>query len=163
MKPQDKILVSIGAISVLCISSFTGYTLFATKDSDVPRTAATTNTTSNSSPTTPQQTSSVAGTPSTYAGGTYSETISYYVPRGVRNGVTVRVTVKDNIVTDVTTNHDYSDRESAYYIDSFDQEIKPSIVGKNLGTASPSRVGGASLTTTAFDDALDTIRNDAKA
>jgi hypothetical protein len=48
------------------------------------------------------------------------------------------------------------------YIDSFDSSIKSVVIGKSLDM-SLSRVGGASLTTHGFEDALATIANQAKA
>ena len=49
------------------------------------------------------------------------------------------------------------------YIDSFVSAVQNAVVGKGVDGLSPSRIGGASLTTQAFDDALATIRTDAKA
>ena len=49
------------------------------------------------------------------------------------------------------------------YISGFESSVNSSASGQSLATYSPSRIGGASLTTAAFDDALDTIRSQAMA
>lgn len=166
MKPQDKILVVTGTAMVLTVASFTGYSLFITKDADVTKTARTGTTSSSvsaSSPTTTQQSSSAASATSTYKDGTYTTTTRYGVPHGAMNTVTVKLTVSGGTVTAVSTSHDYQDPESAGYIDWFNQDIESAVVGQSLGNVSVSRVGGASLTSMAFDNALDTIRSDARA
>lgn len=117
-------------------------------------------------PTTSQTTSSTTASTSTSSGykdGTYTAAASYSVPRS-SNTIDVSLTVKDGVVTAVKTSHNYSDRESGMYIDSFDSSIQSSVVGKSIGSlTSLSRVGGASLTTYGFEDALATIANQAKA
>lgn len=166
MRTQDKLFVTIASIIVLAGAGYTGYTLFVTKDSDTTKTSTTTSTDSASATTTPttsQQSSNSSSASTSYKDGTYTETMSYSVPHGDTNSVTVKLTVANGVITAVSTTHDYQDHESAEYIDMFDQEIQSAVVGKNLSGFSVSRVGGASLTSSAFNDALDTIRNDADA
>ena len=98
-----------------------------------------------------------------YKDGTYKATTSYYVPHGANNSLTASVTVSGGKVSAVTVNNNYSDQESSYYIDSFVSAVQNAVVGKSIDGLSLSRIGGASLTTQAFDDALATIRTDAKA
>lgn len=85
------------------------------------------------------------------------------VPHGGQNSIKVTVTVTDGEISAVQTSHDYQDRESGYYIDSFDADIKAAMAGTNISDAYAARVGGASLTSSAFNDALQTIENEAKA
>jgi hypothetical protein len=70
--------------------------------------------------------------------------------------------MKNGVISALKTSHSYGDRESGMYIDSFDSSIKSVVIGKSLDM-SLSRVGGASLTTHGFEDALATIANQAKA
>lgn len=167
MNSKDKVLVTVGTVAVLGVASFTGYALFATKNTDTSAQVAaqTTSTPSSSATTTttatPTSTSTASG--SAYKDGQYSTTINYGVPHGGSNSITVNLTVKDGVVTAVTTDNSYQDGESGMYIDSFKSGLNGAVVGKSLGDLSVSYVGGASLTSFAFNDALDTIRSDAKA
>lgn len=101
---------------------------------------------------TPQPTPSV--TPQTDQ--TNNNKTQYYVPGGA-NSIDVTITTKAGVVTDVKNVHKYADRESSSYIQSFDSAIKKYIVGKNIKNVSPSRIGGASLTSNAFFEALQQI------
>ena len=124
---------------------------------------ATNTATASTTPTSPS-TSTTPATTSGYKDGNYSATASYTVPRGYENSITVTLTVKDGLVTAAKSTHTYTDHESAMYIDSFDGSIQSSVVGKTIRSLSSlSRVGGASLTTSGFDDAITTIATRAKA
>ena len=100
-------------------------------------------------------------TTSGYKDGTYSASAGYQVPHG-SNTIDLTITMKNGVISALKTSHDYGDRESGMYIDSFDSSIKSVVIGKSLDM-SLSRVGGASLTTHGFEDALATIANQAKA
>lgn len=168
MKPQDKILLSIGTVAVLAISSVVGYELFATGDSQSTKSTATAQTQQSSAQTTPPttdttNTNTTNSTSSGYKDGSYTASSSYEVPHGNQNNVSATLTIAGGKITNVTTNNDYSDEESAQYVDFFKQEISSTIVGQSLADVSVSRVGGASLTSSAFNDVLDTIRTQAKA
>lgn len=170
MKQQDKVFMGVGSGVVAVIAIATGVYLFGGGDESakVSTPTATSGATASTSDaaTTTSTTSSTATTSSsgatTYKDGTYTANVTYYVPHG-SNSLTAKVTVAGNKITAVTVNDDYSDNESAMYVDSFESAIKSAVVGHDLGSLSLSRIGGATLTTQAFDDALTTIRNDAKA
>lgn len=70
---------------------------------------------------------------------------------------------KNGKITAVTTKNSYSDHESGRYVDSFESSFSSDATGESLASYSPSRIGGASLTTHAFADVLDQIRSDAAA
>ena len=168
MNSKDKFLVTVGTVAVLGVASFTGYALFATKNTDTTAQVAAQSTSvpSSSATTTAASTSTTASSASgTYKDGQYSTTTTYGVPHGYTNSITVNLTVKDGVVTAVDTTNSFEsrDRESGMYIDSFESGISGSVVGKSLSDLAVSYVGGASLTSLAFNDALDTIRSDAKA
>ena len=56
-----------------------------------------------------------------------------------------------------STKHNYSDRKSAMYIQSFNSEVQSEVVGQKLSNVSPTRIGGASLTSQGFYDVLANI------
>jgi hypothetical protein len=128
-----------------------------TTSSNIVTATATPTSSSKASSTATPTSASVA---STYTDGTYAATVSYSVPRG-SNKLTAELTISNGAVTAVSTTHDYTDRESGEFISNFDAKIKASVVGKNISSLSLSRIGGASLTTRAFTNALTTIKNDA--
>ena len=120
-------------------------------------------TTSNaSSSSTAQSTTSTTAT-SSYKDGTYKASVSYSVPHGETNTIDVEITIKNGVVSSVNTDNDYADHESGSYISSFEGSISSKVVGKALSELSLSRVGGASLTTSAFKKAITTISTQAKA
>ncbi len=98
-----------------------------------------------------------------YKNGTYSATATYSVPSGAQNDIKVTLTIQGDTIIAVTTNNNISESQSQYYVDSFNSNINSAVVGSALTDAYAGRVGGASLTSNAFDDALRTIVNDAKA
>ena len=98
----------------------------------------------------------------TYKDGTYAATASYSVPRA-SNTISVNITIANNIVTNVTTTHKYTDSQSGMYVDSFDGAISSKVVGQSVSNLSLSRVGGASLTTVGFVQALNTVISNAAA
>ncbi len=175
MKQQDKIFIVVGSTAVLVTAGITGAWLFGKSDATT-QSKSTAATSSGASATTTSQntttadvaaTASAADTSSTaaatgYKDGTYTATATYYVPRG-SNSMSAKVTVSGGKVTAVSVNHDYSDRESGMYIDSFESALQSAVVGKSIDGLSLNRIGGATLTTQAFDDALTTVRNEAKA
>jgi len=171
MKQQDKVFMIVGSTAVLVAAGITGAWLFGKSDTTAnavtagSSTVATQNTTAASTvtPTTTTSSSSSATSSSGYKDGTYKATSSYYVPRGATNSLTASVTISGGKISTVTVNNDFSDQESSMYIDSFVSAVQNAVVGKSVDGLSLGRIGGASLTTQAFDDALATIRTDAKA
>lgn len=171
----------VGTVAILAILSSAGYvvrtstnntvgashntsntSIIASKsEDDSEATNATTQTASSSSA---GASSSTSNTSSGYKNGSYKATASYSVPRNYTNDITVDLVVKDGVISSLKVNDTYSDRESQMYIDSFESSIQSTVVGKPLDSAqSLSRVGGASLTTYGFDDAIQQIINNAKA
>jgi|GEM_PF-828104 uncharacterized protein with FMN-binding domain len=178
MKPQEKTFIIVGTSAILLAAGIGGSYLFFAKDNSTASTASTSATsaqaTSDDTATTPSTASSGESSSNTtatgastttssgYKEGTYSADTSYSVPLGYSNSIGVSVTIKDGVVTAVKTTQNYTDRESGMYIDSFESSLQNAVVGKSIGSLQLNRIGGATLTTVAFDDALDSIRNDAK-
>lgn len=169
MKQQDKIFMVVGSTAVLVTAGITGAWLFGKTNATTATTSSVTassedTTTTPSAPTastTATSSSSSATTSAVFKDGTYKASTSYMVPHG-SNSLTASVTISGGKVTSVSVNHDYADQESGRYIDSFESVLQGAVVGKSVDGLSLSRIGGASLTTQAFDDALITIRTDAK-
>lgn len=175
---NDSTPAIVGALAIAIIISAAAYvvtqnssnsttsvaanTQTATKETTSQTTDAATSTANSSqaadTTTTTNSTSSTGG----YNDGTYAASADYSVPHG-NNSIKVSLTVKNGVVASVSSSHDYADHESGMYVDWFDAAIDNFVVGKSLGDISLNRVGGASLTTYGFDDALATIANQAKA
>lgn len=168
----------IGSVAVAIVLGVGGF-LFMSGATAKPSGSLTSSSTSSSSssqstpvastvaPSTASSVASAASSPaatssSPYKDGTYNATSNYYVPGG-RNSLTVTLTISSGSITDVKTNSTADSYQSQSYVDSFNSNISSAVVGSTLDNASQSRVGGASLTTSAFDDALNTITNNAKA
>lgn len=98
----------------------------------------------------------------TYKNGTYTQTVSYRVPEGANESITVSLTIKDDVVTALTYSADAKKRESAKYQDRFGGLVENLVVGESLDSISLSRVGGASLTTRAFNTLVDQIQYEAQ-
>lgn len=126
----------------------------ATTATNVANTATATATTSSSP--------SASSVGSGYKNGTYTATVSYSVPKGATNQIAVQATISDGKITAVSSKDTFSDRESGDYIDSFESSLKADVVGQPLSGFSASRIGGASLTTYAFEEAIQKIATQAK-
>jgi len=94
--------------------------------------------------------------------GTYTSTVSYNVPHGSTDSITVTATIANGVITDVKNAHYAADRESQSYQNWFELEYKPLVIGKTPTNVLLSRIGGASLTTNAFNRAISNIQVKAK-
>lgn len=100
----------------------------------------------------------------TYRNGTYTAVRSYNVPEGETNTITVIMTLQNDKVLAVSAGHNAdASNKSLQYIGRFESNVCSTVCGQSLTGLSPSRISGASLTTAAFDQALDTIRTNARA
>jgi hypothetical protein len=94
-----------------------------------------------------------------YRNGTYSAQSSYRTPDGTYQ-ISVNLTVANDKITGSTISFDSRGARDGYS-KRFSSSYQSAIIGQDLGSASLSRVGGASLTTRAFNTALDSIRSQA--
>ncbi len=92
----------------------------------------------------------------TYVDGIYSTHTNYRTPNGTYQ-MMVGVTVKDDEVTTATLSFD-SEGARDSYSKRFTSSYKNTLIGNDLETVNLSRIGGASLTTKAFNTALSNIR-----
>lgn len=91
-----------------------------------------------------------------YIDGTYEESISYQVPKST-NTLTAKISIVDDIITEVTTTHEYTSQKSKEYTDPFDKEISAAVVGKKISSVDLSILGGASITSDAFNKIIDSL------
>lgn len=92
-----------------------------------------------------------------YTDGTYEATGSYQSPHGTES-VDVTVTLKDDVVTDVTVVGHADNPDTTHYQGEFVAGIADVVVGKDIDEISVDRVGGSSLTSGGFRDALEQIK-----
>ncbi len=93
--------------------------------------------------------------------GEFKSSVNYRVPAGHTEDLELAIEINDGVISSVefeleATNSE-SKRYQGWFEDSFDQS---ELIGKKIEDVDLSRVGGASLTTNAFMDALDIIAND---
>lgn len=98
----------------------------------------------------------------TYKDGQYTSSITYTVPSRDTGVIKVQLTLANDIITNVSISQTANERSSDEYQSSFANSYQSYVIGKNINTISLSRIGGASLTTGGFQQALTVIRNDAK-
>lgn len=174
MDTKNKIFTVVGSVALLAVSVVGGYALFSDKanttTASVATSSASTNTSSSSSvaavsttPASEENSTAAAKTTTSYKDGTYTATVRYNVPHGAQNQIAVTLTVAGSKITAVKTSDNYTDRESGMYVNSFESSVSSDATGQPIASYSPSRVGGASLTTMAFSDAIDQIRTAASA
>ncbi|MEN9920502.1 MAG: hypothetical protein RL538_395 [Candidatus Parcubacteria bacterium] len=110
-------------------------------------------------PQTSTQTSIAPVSTNTYTNGTYAASQTYRTPEGTYT-MNVKVSVADDTVSGVTVQFD-SEGARDGYSRKFSSAYQSTVLGKDLEAVHLSRIGGASLTTTAFNKALDSIRSQA--
>lgn len=125
------------------------------------RTPAKTGGSGSSSTPQPPVTSKPSNT-SGYANGTYSSTIGYRTPESIE-AVKVTLTVSDGTVTDASVANTGSEPTSRRYQYAFANSYRSYVIGKSLASLDLNRVAGSSLTTLAFDAAVNKIRSEASA
>lgn len=97
-----------------------------------------------------------------YKDGTYSSTGEYTSPAG-KEEVGVSLTLKNNIVTDVTFTPKATNEISVKLQTMFADGYKTLVVGKDINTVKLNKVSGSSLTPKGFNDAIEKIKLQAKA
>lgn len=99
---------------------------------------------------------------SDYKDGTYRSQVTYFTPNRDEYLIDVSLTIKDDVVS--AANVAYSQgAEIDPNAQRFEGAYRTEVVGKEVDSLNLSRVGGASLTTGAFNKALAEIKADAEA
>lgn len=102
-------------------------------------------------------------TSSIYADGTYRATGSYLTPRRTSHDIEVELTIENDIV--VASNVLYDGQASGFSNDNqarFDGTYQTEVIGQPLDSINLSRVGSASLTSNAFNEAKAKIASAAR-
>lgn len=102
-------------------------------------------------------------TVSTFADGSYTTAVSYFTPRRTEHTMDVTLVVADGVITDASILWDGKAEASTPSHRGFADAYQAEVIGQNLETIDLSRVGGASLTSDAFNEAIDTIEAEARA
>jgi uncharacterized protein with FMN-binding domain len=97
-----------------------------------------------------------------YADGVYDATASYFTPNNTEHVIDVSLTIADGVVAGVEVVYDGSSAKTPNH-SRFDAAVAGDVVGVPLDDVQLSRTGGASLTSEAFNEAVDTIKQDAAA
>lgn len=97
-----------------------------------------------------------------YKDGTYTATQKYSTPEDTES-IRVTVTVKSDVITEVSASPSALSRDSKEYANAFVNNYKTYVVGKSLKGLKLNRVSGASLTTQGFNNAIITIQSQAQA
>lgn len=88
---------------------------------------------------------------------TFSAEASYFTPNRTEHEMLVTLTLKDRVVVEANVLYDGSAPNTPAH-NGFDQAYKNEVIGKRLNEINLSRVGGASLTSNAFNDAVAEIQ-----
>ena len=99
---------------------------------------------------------------SVYRNGTYTATGSYMSPGG-EDQLGVTLTLKDDVITDVSVTLGANDHRSLSFQNIFAENYKQYVVGKNITGLYLNAVSGSSLTPRGFNDALEKIKAQARA
>lgn len=97
-----------------------------------------------------------------YKNGTYSATGSYDSPGGMEQ-IGVTLTIQNDVVTGASVSPMPSDGTSARYQNMFASGYKAQVVGQSVDSINLQYVSGSSLTPIGFDNALASIKTQAKA
>jgi uncharacterized protein with FMN-binding domain len=98
-----------------------------------------------------------------YDDGVYEATADYQSPNGTET-IKVTLTLEGDVVTDVEVEGASVDPspEVERYQGEFEDGIAAEVVGKNLDDLQVDRVGGSSLTSGGFNEAVDQIKTKAQ-
>jgi hypothetical protein len=87
---------------------------------------------------------------------TFTANASYFTPRRTQHDIEVTLTLKDRVVVDANVTYDGGAAATPNHT-RFDDAYRSEVIGKRLNQISLSRTGGASLTSEAFNEAVDTM------
>jgi hypothetical protein len=166
------ILIIVGIITALGVG---GFLFLQTPESDItlieaPVARVEETTTPDTTPAvdTNSETSATTGTApvddtSIYANGTYDASATYTTPGRSSHNVNITLTLTGDVITasNVTFTGD-DNKTSAGLQTKFAAAYQTQVVGKKIDDVSLARVGGASLTTNAFNQALAEVKASAK-
>jgi hypothetical protein len=97
-----------------------------------------------------------------YKDGTYNFTLSYRVPEGNTEKITSSISLEGDIIKIVKNTNSSTNRTSREYQAGFENKIQSATIGKKIDTLNLESVGGASLTTNAFNQGVSQVKSQAK-
>lgn len=93
------------------------------------------------------------------ADGNYEKNVTYDYHSGTEE-VNIKITVKDNVITDASVEGINSHKTSAKYIAEFNAALPEMVIGKRIDELNlPKQVGGSSLTNAAFQEYVKGLQN----
>ncbi len=116
--------------------------------------SANTKTSSTSSPATQAAAAS-------YKDGQY-DVVGDYVSPGGPEQIEVKVTLKGNVISDAEVISKADRPMSQKFQQTFIENYKPLVIGKNINEVTLDKVSGSSLTPKGFNDAITKIKTEAK-
>ncbi len=98
-----------------------------------------------------------------YKNGNYQASSSYRVPNGNSHNIDVDLEIKEDKIIEMKLSFDGQEGAGASTLSNqrFSSEIDFYVLDKDIDELSLSRIGGASLTTNSFNEALKVIKNTA--
>lgn len=156
---KNKQIIATLVVLVVVVLIVIGTKAIGSKD-DTNNTASTQSSTSSES--TGSSTDTADSKAVAFEDGTYSATGSYISPGGSQQ-IEVSVTISNGTVTSTSATEKASDSESQSFQEDFISGYKAQVVGKSLDSIDLSRVSGSSLTSQGFNDAIEQIKDQAKA
>lgn len=97
-----------------------------------------------------------------YKDGTYSADGTYLTPDNEEK-IGVTITLKDNLVTSAEVEEKGILATSKNFQEDFIANFKPMVIGKNINEIKLNKISGSSLTPKGFNDAINKIKEQAKA
>jgi hypothetical protein len=98
-----------------------------------------------------------------FVDGSYTVEASYFTPRRTEHLMDITLTLENGIVTDASIIWDGDVTPKTPNHIAFDEAYKAEVVGQPINEIYLSRVGGASLTSEAFNEAVQEIQTEASA
>ncbi len=161
-------------IIILLVSGIAGGTIWLNQDQ--PETSQVNSSTTQSAQPTSSSSSDVSDSPSItstesptqaensdgqYQDGKYQAVGRYASPGGTES-IQVELTLDNDVVTQASINSQAENQSSKQYQQYFINGYKKFVVGKNIDQIKVTRVSGSSLTSMGFNQALATIKSQAK-
>ena len=99
---------------------------------------------------------------SEFADGSYTTRVSYLTPSRSSHDMDVTLTIENDVVVASSITYDGGDGPGNSHHRRFDAAYKSEVVGMQLSEISLSRVGGASLTSASFNEAVANVGAEAR-
>ena len=159
-KSPNKAIIGIIVIALIAVAATAVIVMSSNNKANDTTTTSEAATTSNTD--TQSTTNNTTTSATSFKDGTYTATGSYQTPGGSES-IGVTLTLSSGTITDASVQQNASGGEAEEYQSRFASGFKSQVVGKKITDVSLSRVAGSSLTPNGFNNALQTIEEQAKA